>query len=163
MATPPDITQFHAEGRALRGLFLAVRPVAMRVRLFRRLEKIGRSRRKPQPTCAELKGLVRQKAIPLGQRLPLLWLHCGRTDRRKWLITSQDYLASKPIADRFEARTHNVQRRRDIGPCGAEHWPDRDAPPRNQVTSQDIFRIARSLDRFYPFLKRRRQCCEKFL
>src|SRR5207245_10618020 len=43
------------------------------------------------------------------------------------------------------------------------HWPDRDAPPRNQATSQVISRIERSLRRAFLFSKTRRRCCGRFL
>ena len=83
MAVQSDIARFRAGGRAPRWLFFAVRPVAMRVRLFRGLEKIARSRRKQQPGCEESRDLLRQKPIPPGQRVRLLSLHFGQKGPRK--------------------------------------------------------------------------------
>ena len=57
---------------------------------------------------------------------------------------------------------HNARWHWRIGPFFAAHWPDRDAPLRNQATSQDISRIERSLRRPFLFLKTRRRCCDKY-
>ena len=135
----------------------------MRVGLFQRLGEIGRSRRRQQPGCEELRDLLRQQATPRARRLRLPWHRCGRTDRSKWPITSKDCSWLKRIAGRFVMRTHNGQWHRDIGPCGAEHWRDHDEPLRNRAPSRGTSRIERSLRRSFPFSKGRRRCCGKFL
>src|SRR3989440_10321844 len=153
--------RFRAGARAPRRLFVAARPASMRVRLFQRPEKTDRSRHRPQPTCEELTDLLRQKAGLLAQRLRLLWRHFAQKSPHKWLISSQDCSWLEWSADRFLARTHNGQWRRDIDPCDAEHWPDHDEPLRNLGTSRDTSRIEQSPRRSFPFSKRRRQCCDK--